>query len=143
MSNGVTAVQVSYLCHRPDFRNGPGGYSNNDRILVPRRLFEFDSNNRRPQAILILCFIAVHVPHLCFPGCCHIWPRATNLTLIMAKAGTRIMAAFLPPSVCSSPTRIMASPQAIPIFCQTELHQFMSPTYGFLAGAISGQGLQA
>ena len=34
-------------------------------------------------------------------------------------------------------------PQAISILCQMELHLFMSPTYGFLAGAIDGQGLQA
>ena len=33
--------------------------------------------------------------------------------------------------------------QAISILCQMELHLFMSPTYGFLAGAIDGQGLQA
>ena len=32
------------------------------------------------------------------------------------------------PSVCSSSTRIMAPPQAIPIFCQIELHLLMSPT---------------
>ena len=42
-----------------------------------------------------------------------------------------------------SQTRIMGPPQAIPILCQMELHlMFRSPTYGFLAGAISGQGLQ-
>ena len=39
------AVAILAKGHRPDFKNGPGGYSNNDRILVPRRLFESDSNN--------------------------------------------------------------------------------------------------
>ena len=50
---------------------------------------------------------------------------------------------ILVPSVYSSLTQIMAPLQAISILCQMELHLFMSPTYGFLAGAISGQGLQA
>ena len=57
--------------HRPDFNNGPRGYSNNDYILAPRRLFESDLDNGRilapgvyssptrimppPQAIPTLC----------------------------------------------------------------------------------------
>ena len=52
------------------------------------------------------------------------------------------MTSIMPPEHSLSPTRIMAPPQAISILCQMELHLFMSPTYGFLAGAISGQGLQ-
>ena len=47
---------------------------------------------------------------------------------------------FWPPSVYLSPTRIMVSPQAISILCQMELNLFMSPTYGFLAGAILAKG---
>ena len=50
VSNGGTAVHVSYLCFPacchiwpgPDFNNGPGGYSNN---APPQCLFESDSNN--------------------------------------------------------------------------------------------------
>ena len=43
------------------------------------------------------------------------------------------------PHVYESLTRIMALPGHLNL----GLHLFMSPTYGFLAGAISGQGLQA
>ena len=48
-----------------------------------------------------------------------------------------------PPGIYLSPTRIIAPPQAISILCQMELHLLRSPTYGFLVGAIFGQGLQA
>ena len=50
------------------------------------------------------------------------------------------MTSIMPPQHSLSPTRIMASPQAISILCQMELHMFMSPTYGFLAGAILAKG---
>ena len=50
---------------------------------------------------------------------------------------------LIPTGVYLSPIRIMAPPQAISILCQMELHLFMSPTYGFLEGAISYGGLQA
>ena len=60
----------------------------------------------------------------------------------MAWEVTQTVVPFWPPSVYLSPTRIMALPQAISILCQMELHLFMSPTYGFLADVISGQGLQ-
>ena len=45
---------------------------------------------------------------------------------------------ILAPGVYSSQTRIMAPPQAIPILCQIEAQLFKSPTYAFLAVAISG-----
>ena len=34
-------------------------------------------------------------------------------------------------------------PQAIPVLVRWNIHLFRSPTYGFLVGAISAQGLQA
>ena len=45
----------------------------------------------------------------------------------------------IPPHVYESLTQIMALPGHLNL----ALHLFMSPTYGFLAGAKSGQGLQA
>ena len=47
---------------------------------------------------------------------------------------------ILASSVYLSLTRIMAPPKAISILCQMELHLFMSPIYGFLAGAILAKG---
>ena len=44
-----------------------------------------------------------------------------------------------PPPTFMRVTKIMALPGHLNL----GLHLFMSPTYGFLAGAISGQGLQA
>ena len=64
------------------------------------------------------------------------------MTSIMAQEVTQIVVAF-PPGVHSSPTRIIAPPQAIPILCQmeyTSIHLFRSPTYSFLVSAISDQG---
>ena len=40
---------------------------------------------------------------------------------------------------CDSNNAPPPHPQAIPILCQMESHLFRSPTYGFLAGSISGQ----
>ena len=131
---------------RPDFNNGLRGDSNSGPILTPQHLFESDSNNGPSPGHLNLVSdgaTIVHVSYLWFPGRCHIWPRAAGLTSTMVSEVTRIVAPFWPSDVYSSLTRIMAPPQAISIFCQMELHLFMSPTYGFMAGAISGQGLQA
>ena len=50
------------------------------------------------------------------------------------------MPSIMPLDHSLSPTRIKAPPQAISILCQMELHLFMSPTYGFLAGAILAKG---
>ena len=50
------------------------------------------------------------------------------------------MTSIMPPEHSLSPTRVMAPPQAILILCQMELHLLMSPTYGFLAGAILAKG---
>ena len=49
---------------------------------------------------------------------------------------------ILAPSVHLSLTQITASPMAISILCQMELHLFLSATFGFLTGVVSGQGLQ-
>ena len=49
---------------------------------------------------------------------------------------------ILAPSVHSSLTQIRVSPRPSQS-CQMELHLFLSPTFGFLAGAVSGHGLQA
>ena len=68
------------------------------------------------------------------------WSRAAGLTSIMVSEVTRIVVPFPPPPcVYESLTQIMALPGHLNL----GLHLFMSPTYGFLAGAISGQGLQA
>ena len=87
--------QVPYLAkgHRPEFNNSPGGYSNNGRVLAPRRLFESDSNNGHFNFVSN-GVTAVQVSYLCFPGRCHFWPRFTGLTSIMAQEVTQIMAAF-------------------------------------------------
>ena len=132
---------VPYLAKgcRPDFNNGLGGDLNS---LAPQHLFKSDSNNGPSPGHLNLVsdvVTSVHVSYLWFPGRCHIWPRAAGLTSIMASEVTLKVAPLWPPGVYLSPTRIM--PHAISILCQMELHLLMSPTYGFLAGAISGQGL--
>ena len=49
---------------------------------------------------------------------------------------------ILAPSVHLSLTQITASLMAISILCQMELHLFLSATFGFLTGVVSGQGLQ-
>ena len=141
----MVSWQVPYLAKgcKPDFNNGLKGDWNSDPILAPRRLFKSDSNNGLFPGHLNLVLdgaTSVHVSYLWFPGRCHIWLRATGLTSIMASKVTGIVTPFWPPGVYSSLTRIMALPQAISILCQMELHLFMSPTYGFLAGAILAKG---
>ena len=55
-----------------------------------------------------------------------------------------IVAAVWPPDVHLRQNWVKAPPQAIPTLCQMEYtHLFKSPSYSFLAGAISVQGLQA
>ena len=125
----MVSWQMPYLAKgcRPDLNNGP--------ILVPRRLFKSDSNNGPSQAISILSYICSclllmvswQVPYLA-KGC---RPDLNN-----GLRGDSNSGPILPPGVYSSPTRIMTSPQAISILCQMEPHLFMSPTCGFLAGAI-------
>ena len=144
----MVSWQVPYLAKgcRPDFNNGLRGDSNSGPIPPPPHLFKSDSNNGPSSGHLNLVSdgaTSVHVSYLWFPGRCHIWPRAAGLTSIMASEVTQIVVPFPPPRIYLSPTRIMAPPQAITILHQMELHLFMSPTYGFLAGAISGQELQA
>ena len=141
----MVSWQVPYLAKgcRPDFNNGLRSDSNSGPILPPCRLFESDSNNGHSLGHLNLVSdgaTSVHVSYLWFPGRCHIWPRAAGLTSIMASEVTRIVVPFCPPAVYSSLTRITATPWAISILCQMELHLFMSPTYGFLAGAILAKG---
>ena len=71
-------------------------------------------------------------------------PSPGHLNLVSDGAtSVHVSYLFWSPGVYLSLTQIMASPQAISVLCQMELHLFMSPTYGFLASAISGQGLQA
>ena len=137
----MVSWQVPYMAkdYRPNFNNGLRG---DWAHFVPQRLFKSHSNNGPSAGHLNLVSgggTSVHVSYLWFPSRCHIWPGAAGLTSKL----TQIVTPFGPPSVYSSPTRIMAFPQAILILCQMELHLFMSPTYGFLPGAISGQGLQA
>ena len=134
--------QVPYLGCRADFNNGLRGDSNSGPILASFRLFESDSNNGLSLGHLNLVSdgaTSVHVSYLWLPGRGHIWSRAAGLTSIMISEVTRIVAPFCPPRVYESLTRIMALPGHLNL----GLHLFMSPTYGFLAGAISGQGMQA
>ena len=94
-----------------------------------------------PQAIPILGQMEdtpVQVSYLWTPGGCHICPRAAGLTSIMAQEVTRIVAPFWPPGVYSSPTRIMAPPQATPILCQIKsIYLFKSPIYDFLVATMT------
>ena len=130
--------QVPYLGCRSDFNNGPRGDSNSGPILASFCLFE--SNNGPSLGHLNLVSdgaTSVHVSYLWLPGRGHMWSRAVGLTSIMVSEVTRIVVPF-PPRVYESLTQIMALPGHLNL----GLHLFMSHTYGFLAGAISGQGLQ-
>ena len=132
--------QVPFLGCRSDFNNGLRGDSNSGPILASFSLFE--SNNGPSLGHLNLVSdgaTSVHVSYLWFPGRSHIWSRAAGLTSIMVSEVTRIVVPFPPPRVYESLTQIMALPGHLNL----GLHLFMSPTYGFLAGAISGLGLQA
>ena len=125
---------MQYLAKGPkhDLNNAP-----------PEHSFKSYSNNGPSPGHLNLVsdgVTSVHVSYLWFPGRCHIWPRAAGLTSIMTSEVTQIVAPFWPPGVYLSPTRITVPPQAISILCQMELHLFMSPTHGFLAGAILAKG---
>ena len=135
--------QVPYLGCRSDFNNGLRGDSNSGPILASFCLFESDSNNGPSLDHLNLVSdraTYVHVSYLWLPGKGHIWSRATGLTSIMVSEVTRIVLPFCPPPhVYENLTRIMALPGHIDL----GLHLFMFLTYGFLAGAIFGQGLQA
>ena len=98
-----------------------------------------------PQAISILCQMELHLfmsPTYGFLAGA-ILAKGCRPDFNNGLRGDSNSGPILPPGVYSSLTRIMAPPQAISILCQIELHLFMSPTYGFLTGAISGQGLQA
>ena len=126
--------------HRRDINNGPGViqivptlwhniYSNWTGIMAP------------PQAIPVLVQMEdtpVQVSYLWIPDGCHICPRAAGLTSIMAHDVTRIVASFWPPGVYLSPTRIMAPPQATPIFCKMKsIYLFKSPIYDFMVATMT------
>ena len=133
----MASWQVPYLAKgcRPDLNNSLGIYSNSGPILTPRHLFKSDSNNGPSPGHLNLVSdraTSVHVSYLWFPGRC--------LTSIMVSEVTRIVVPFWHSGVHSSLTRITAPPQAISILCQMEIHLFISPTCGFLAGAILAKG---
>ena len=131
--------QVPYLGCRSDFNNGLRGDSNRGPILASFCLFESNSGPSLGHLNLVSDgATSVHLSCLWFPGRGHIWSRAAGLTSIMVSEVTRIVVPF-PPRVYESLTQIMALPGHLNL----GLHLFMSPTYGFLAGAISGQGLQA
>ena len=121
---GLTSIMASELTRIvTPFCPPPAVYSSLTRITAP------------PQAISILCQMELHL----FTS-----PSYGFLAgAILAKGCRPDFNNGLRGDSNSSLTRIMAPPQGISILCQMELHLFMSPTYGFLAGAISGQGLQA
>ena len=77
------------------------------------------------------------------PSRCHIWPRATGLTAIIAWELTQIVTTIFGPWRLFEFDSNTGSPQAISILCQMESNLFGSPTYVFLPGATSGQGPQA
>ena len=84
----VTRIVAAFWCSSVDSNNGPSpGHSN----LLSNRV------------------TSVQVSYLCFPGMCHIWPRAAGLTSIMAYEVTRIVAPSCPPSVYLSPIRRTAN----------------------------------
>ena len=98
-ATGLTSVMAQEVTQIMAAFWPPGVYSNLTQIMAPSPGHSnFVSNGGT----------AVQVSYLCFPGCCHMWPRPTGLTSIMAQEVTQIMVAFWPPGVYSSLTRIMA-----------------------------------
>ena len=135
--------QVPYLGCRSDFNNGLRGDSNSGPILasllfirVEQWPFPRSSQSCVRWSCIFSCFLLMvswQGPYL-VKGC---RPDFNNGLRGDSNSGPILPPP--PPGVYESLTQIMALPGHLNL----GLHLFMSPTYGFLAGAISGQGLQA
>ena len=88
-----------------------------DAAFPPLHSFESDSNNgpspRHSNLMPDGVYVCSCLPNLWFPGGCHICPRAQP-DFNNCQEMTRIVAAFRH-GVYSSPTQIVAPPQAIPM----------------------------
>ena len=132
---------VPYLAKscRPDFNYGLEGDSNGGPILALRRLFKSDSNNGPSPGYSnllldgvcicsgLLLMVSWWVPYLA-KGC---RPDFNN-----GLGGDSNSGPILVPLRLFKSDSNTGPSQAIPIFCQIELHLFRSPTYGFLTGPL-------
>ena len=137
----MVSWQVPYLAKgcRLDFNNGLRGDSNSGPILAPSVHLSLTQITASPMAISILCQMELHLFLSATFGFLTgvVSDRGLQPDFINGLRGDSNSGPILTPGVYWSLTGIMA-----PGHLHLELHLFMSPTYGFLAGAISNQGLK-
>ena len=112
---------ISDQRRRPNVNNRPGGDSNSAHMPASRHLFKSSPNNGPFPSHSSLesdgRYTCSSLPHTVSWWVPYLAKGPKSMTSIMAQEVIQIVAAF-PPGVYSSPTRIIALSQAIPIFCQ-------------------------